>query len=94
MSEIVSIIVYIYLAYLSFKFIFWAFNLTRTKEDKIELIEDIRNKPIQLTNAPDIKLSDINKKTNKIKDDYKFTDLLVKEKKQKHKHISVSVNYV
>lgn len=94
MSEIVSIIVYIYLVYLSFKFILWAFNLTRTKEDKIELIEDIQNKSIQLTNAPDIKLSDLNKKTNKIKDDYKFTDLLVKEKKQKYKHISVSVNYV
>lgn len=94
MSDLVSIIVYIYLSYLSFKFILWIFNLSKIKEDKIELIEDIQNKPIKLTNAPDIKLSDINKKIIKIKDDYKFTDLLVKEKKQKHKHISVSVSYM
>ncbi len=94
MSEVLSIALYIYLTYLSFKFIIWLFNLSKT-EDKIELIQqNINKESIVLTNIPDIKLSQLNKnKINKIKNDYKFIDLLIKEKR-KHNHITVSVSYV
>jgi hypothetical protein len=71
----------------------WLFSLSKT-EDKIELIqEDIKKQSIILTNISDIKLSRLKNKIKKVKEDYKFIDLLIKDDR-KHNHISVSVNYM